>query len=106
LVRDDIVWRVEALTLEIVGDDLDRPVMLPTHDAAIEILARKLAALEIERVAVGVVRRPAKRDDPLGVPQIAVLGVAGDVAEHEVLALARPGRTLRPLRPGPQPLHR
>src|SRR5439155_16971144 len=80
--------------------------MLPAHDAPVEILAGELATLEVEGIAVGVVGRLAERRYPAVLPDVAVLRVAGDVAEHEVLPLARPGRPLGPLRPGPQPLQR
>src|SRR5205823_7586578 len=43
------------------------------------------------------------RRHPPVLPNIAVLNVAGDVAEDEVLSLARPGRAFRPVRTGPQP---
>src|SRR5438046_10278311 len=78
--------------------------MLPAHDTAVEILAGELASLEVEGIAVGVVRRLAECRYPAVLPDVAVLRVAGDVAEHEVLPLARPGGPLGPLRPGPQPL--
>src|SRR5271166_6965134 len=80
--------------------------MLPAHDPAVEVLAGELATLEIERIAVGVARRTAKCSDPAVLPDVAVLRVAGHIAEHQVLTLARPGWALRPLRPGPQPAHR
>ena len=47
-MRHDVVWRVEGLPLEIIGDDLQRAVMLPAHDATVEVLAGELATLEIE----------------------------------------------------------
>ena len=81
-----------------------RAVVLPAHDAAVEILAGQLAALEVEGIAVGVVGRFAERGHPAVVPEVAVLHVAADIAEYEVLALARPGRPLGPLRAGPQPV--
>jgi hypothetical protein len=40
--------RVEGLPLEIISDDLQRAVMLPAHDATVEVLAGELATLEIE----------------------------------------------------------
>src|SRR6516162_5224793 len=80
--------------------------MLPAHDAAVKVLAGELATLEIQRIAVGVVRRASERSDPAVLPDVAALRVAGHIAEHQVLALARPGWALRPLRPGPQPAHR
>src|SRR5271165_1168757 len=79
--------------------------MLPAHDPAVEVLAGELATLEIERIAVGVARRTAECSDPAVLPDVAVLRIAGHIAEHQVLTLARPGWTLRPLRTGPQPAH-
>src|ERR1700730_841113 len=67
-VRHDVVWRVEGLPLEIISDELQRPVMLPTHDATVEVLAGELATLEIDGIAVSVVRRAAECSDPAILP--------------------------------------
>src|SRR5579883_2777014 len=83
-----IIGRIERLALVIVGDHGQRAVMLPAHDAAKEILARELPALIIKAIAVGVVGWLAERRDPSVVPDVAILGIARDVAEHEVLTLA------------------
>jgi hypothetical protein len=105
-MRHDIVWRVERLAVVGIGDDGRRPVMLPADDAAVEMLARNLTALEIECIAVAVVGRPAKHGHPTVVPDVAVLHIARDVAEHDVAALARPGRALGPQRAGPHTIDR
>jgi hypothetical protein len=55
-----------------------------------------LAALEVERVAVAIVRRFAERRYPQVIPQHAILRVADHIAEDEVLAFIRPSRTFRP----------
>src|SRR5262245_34898094 len=55
-VGDDVVRRVQALAVVGVGDDGDRAVVLVADDAPREVLAGELAALEVEGVAVAVVR--------------------------------------------------
>ena len=82
-----------------IGDHRHRAVVFPADHATEEVLGGKLAPLEVERVAVAVVRRLAERRHPPIVPQQAILRVALHVAEHEVLALARPGRPFRPRKP-------
>jgi hypothetical protein len=105
-MRDDIVRRVERLALIGIGDHRHCTVVLPAHHAAVEVLARQLAALKIEGVAVAVIGRPTEHRDPPVVPDIAVLHIARDIAEDDVTALARPGRPFRPQRPRPQPIDR
>src|SRR6266849_5335943 len=105
-MRHDVVWRVERLAVIGIGDDGHRAVMLPAHDAPVEILAGKLPPLEIEGVAIGVVGRPTVWRDPAVLPDVAVLRVAGDVAEIEIAALARSRRALRLWRLGAQKLQR
>src|SRR6185436_588760 len=66
---DDVVGRVQALAVVPVGDEADRAVVLVADDPAREVLARELAALEVERVAVAVVRRAAENGHPAVVLQ-------------------------------------
>src|SRR5205823_14379293 len=63
-------------------------------------------ALEIESVAVAVVRRRAKDADLTVVVEPAQLTVVRDVAPHQIPALAAPRRPLCPERTGPQALDR
>jgi hypothetical protein len=80
--------------------------MLPAHDAAEEILAGELPPLMVEGIAVRVVGRLSERRHPPVLPDVAVLRIAGDIAEDEVLPLARPGRALGPIGARPQPAQR
>ena len=102
-MRDKIVWGVQALALKLVGDDRHGAVMFPPDDPAVEILGRKLPPLEVERIAVAVVGWVAKAADAASFPDIAVLDVGLDIAEHEILALVGPGRTLGPFKTGRDP---
>ena len=95
-MRRQIVRRVQRLAVERIRDHRHRAVVLPAHHAAIEVLGGQLPALEIERIAVAVVRRLAERRHPPVVPKQSILRVAYDVAENQILALARPGRSFRP----------
>src|SRR4029079_8333350 len=62
-VGDDVVRRVELLAAEIVGEHGRGAVVLVSNDPAGEVLARELAALEVERVAVGVIGGRAEHAD-------------------------------------------
>src|SRR5262245_65917757 len=70
------------------------------------MLARDLSSLEVEGVAVAVVRRQAEDADAAVVLQPPELPIVGDVAPDEVAPLCVPGRPLGPQRAGPQPLDR
>ena len=80
--------------------------MLPADHAAQEMLGGDLAALEIEGVAVGVEGLAAVFGDLAGLPDVAILDVLGDVAEHDILALLAPGGAFRPFEAGLHPLDR
>src|SRR5262249_34666011 len=101
-MRDDVVRRVEVLAVVLVRDDRHRAVVLVTDDAPGQVLARELAALEVERVAVAVVRRSTEHGDATVVLEPAELPVVRDVAPHEVPALRAPRGALRPEGAGPE----
>src|SRR5947199_6800133 len=105
-MRDDVVRGVERLAVVLVRDDRHRAVVLVAHDAPGEVLARELAALEVEGVAVAVVRRSAEDGDAAVVVEPAELPVVRDVTPHEVPALRAPRGALRPQRAGPEPQDR
>src|SRR5712671_3082681 len=105
-MRHDVIRRIERFALIGIGDDGHRAVMLPAHNAPEEILAGELPALMVEGIAVRVIGRPAERRHPPILPDIAVLNVAGYVAEDEILPLARPSRAFGPIGAGPRPADR
>src|SRR5215831_8760561 len=70
------------------------------------MLAGELPALKIERIAVAVVRRHAEYADLTVLLQPAQLAVVGDIAPHQIPALAVLGRAFAPQRTGPQALDR
>ena len=70
------------------------------------MLAAELPALEVEHVAVAVVRRQPKHADAAVVLDPAQLPVVGDVAPDQVAPLRAPRRALGPERAGPQALDR
>src|SRR3954471_3095837 len=80
--------------------------MLVARDAAPGVLARYLSALKIERIAVAVVRRVPEHGDAAIVLDPPALHAHGDVAPHQVLALAAPGRPFGPHPAGPQTVYR
>jgi hypothetical protein len=100
----DVVGRVELLALEGISQHGRRAIELVAHDTPRQVLARKLAALEVEGVAVAVVRRAAEDADAAVVLDPAQLAIVGDVAPHEIAALRVPRRSFRPQRAGPQAL--
>src|SRR5204863_9179864 len=102
-MRNDVVRRVERLAVVLVSDDRHRAVVLVANDAPGEVLARELTALEVEGVAVAVVRRSAEDGDAAVVVEPAELLLVRDVTPHEVPALRAPRRALRPQRARPDP---
>src|SRR5713101_1536529 len=101
-VRDDVVWRVEAFAIVGIRDDGDRAVVLVADDTPGQVLAGELATLEIEGIAVAIVRRTSEDGDAAVVLAPAQLTVVGDVAPHEIAPLAAPGWPFRPERPSPE----
>ena len=99
-----VVGRVEPLALERVGDAPHRAVELVADHAPPQMLAGDLPPLEVEGVAVAVVRRQAEDRHAAVVLDPAQLPVVRDVAPDQVAALSVPGRPLGPERPGPQAL--
>ena len=105
-MSDDVVGRVESLAVVGVGDHGHRAVELVADDASGEMLAGELPPLEVERIAIAVVRGHAEHAHVTVVFQPSHLPVVGNVAPDEITALRVPGRPLRPQRPGPQSLDR
>ena len=105
-MRNGIVRRVQALAVVRISDHRCRAVKLVTHNAASQMLARNLAALVVEGVAIAVVRRHAEYADATIVLQPPQLSIVGDVAPDQIMPLSIPGRALRPERAGPEPLDR
>src|ERR1051326_195444 len=60
----------------------------------------------VEGIAVCVLGGLAERGDPSVFPDVAVLNIAGHIAEDEVLPLARPSRAFRPIGAGPYAANR
>src|SRR5262249_38217958 len=85
-----VVWRVELLAVERIGQHGGRAVELIAHDTARQVFARKLPALEVEGVAVAIVRRAAEEAHPSVILEPAQLAVVGDVAPYKVATLAIP----------------
>ena len=94
----DVVRRIQPLALERIGNHRDRSVVLVAHDAAARVLARQLAPLMIERVAVAVARRLAEHGDAPVILDPSHLPVVRNVAPDQILPLAVPGRSFAPHR--------
>ena len=95
-MRDRVVGRVEPLAVPGVGEHRDRAVELVADDAPGEVLAGDLPALEVEGVAVAVVRRHAEDGD---------VAVVLDPAQSAGCSgcRSRPGTCRPSSRPGPRP---
>ena len=89
-----------------VGDHGRRAVVLVAHHAAREMLAGELPALEIERIAVAVVRGCAEHADAAVVLRPSHLPIVRNVAPHQIAPLRAPRRPFGPQQPGIQPLDR
>jgi len=99
----DIVWRIERLAVELIGDRGDRAVGLEPHHTPHAVLARNLPALVIERVPVAVVRG-AEGGDVAVLFRQPHLPVVRDVAPHQITSRTAPGAAFGPSRSRPQPL--
>ncbi len=92
---DHIVRRIELLALVIVHHRHDAAVRLCADDAPPAMFAGNQAALQIKRVAVGVIRGLAKNLDTAVAFVPAHHPVVGDIAPHHI-----PRRHIhRPFRP-------
>ena len=105
-MRHDVVWRVELLALIGVGDHGRRTVVLVACDAAREMLAGELPALEVERIAVAVVRGCAEHADAAVVLRPSHLPVIRNVAPYQIAPLRAPRRPFGPQHAGIEPLDR
>ena len=105
-MRDDVVRRAQALAVPGVRDERDRSVVLVADDAPCQVLARQLAAVEVERVAVAVVRRKSIQRHVAVVIDPTPLTIVRNVAEDEISADAVPRRTFEPQPSGPETLNR
>ena len=105
-MRHNIVRRIETLAVELRRNDRHGAVQLVAHDTARDVLAGKLAPLEIERIAVAVVRRCAEDGDAAVVLDPAQLTIVRNVAPHKIFAFGTPRRALGPQSTGPQALNR
>ena len=99
-----VVWRIQPLSVVLVGDDGKAPVKLGAGHATGTVLAGHESPLRIDRIAIGVVRRLAEDAEMVVVPQQAHYPVVGDVAEEQIIALAEEGWTLGPAEPRGNPL--
>ena len=96
---DNVIGRVELLVVVGIGEHRHGAVVLVAHHPASEMLAAHLAALEVKRVAVGIVGRRAEDTDPTVVLRPSHLPIVRDVAPHQITALSAPGRTFGPQHP-------
>src|SRR5205085_10593451 len=104
-VRGNVVRRIQPLAHVGFRDRGDRPVMFVSRDTAARVLARDLPSLEVECVAVAVVRWIPKYGDAAVIVNPSPLDAHRHVAPHEVLALTAPGRAFGPLAAGPEPVN-
>src|SRR5689334_12195620 len=93
------------LALVGVGNHGDGAIVLIAHETPPAMLARDLAALMIEGVAVAVVRRRTEHGDAAIVLDVAELAVIGDIAPDEIAALRAPGRAFVPHAAGEEPVN-
>ena len=85
-MHDGVVGRVERLALPVIGQHGDGAVVLVADHAAGAVFAGDLAALPVERVAVAVAGRVAKRADVPVFLEPAQLHIVRDVTPDQVAA--------------------
>src|SRR5580693_2950617 len=93
---DGIIRRVQRLAAEAVGQNGRLAVMFVADDAAVAMLARDLASLEVEGIAVGTAGGVTHHADMAVVLDPAKLDVVRDVGQDEVFPHAVPGWSLSP----------
>ena len=94
--HDHVVRAVEVRPLMVPGDELVQAVAMDARHTARQLLTDQQAAVEVERQAVALERRPG---DTLhaALRRPSPAGVAGDVAEQQRLVADVPHRTLAEL---------
>ncbi len=106
----DVVGRVEALALEVVGQHGDAAVVLGPGDAPAQALVGRAfagdqAALVVAGQAVGVVRGCAIDAQGLADLVPAHDAVVGNVTDQQVAAIAHPYRAFGPAQAGGDLFH-
>src|SRR5215207_10627607 len=95
-LHDDVVWAVEALALEAVGDDGDAPVMLRARDAPVAVLAGDEPALPVDDVAVGITCGITEHAGLPGGLVPSQHAVVRDIAPDEIAMRREVSRSLGP----------
>ena len=90
-------WNLSAITVTV-------PFVLIARDAAISVLAGKLAPFEIERIAVAEAGGRAEDRDAAVFFDPAHLAIIGDIAPDQIAAHTVPGHALGPERAGVEAL--
>jgi len=104
---DHIVRTVETLALETIGENARRPIVLPTNDPPVAMLATDHAALAIDRGAVGIRAGAAlKGADHTGRFIPAQAAIVGDIAPDQGFEGGCVNRALGPAAAGPELLDR
>src|SRR5262249_45174581 len=99
-MHNDVVRRIQRLAFELLRDDGNRAIRLIARDAPAAVLARKLTPFVVERIAVAVPGRIAKRRDTTVVFDPSQLNVIGNVTPDKKSSGAVPCRPFGPHRAG------
>ena len=91
-----VVWSVERLAFELVGQNGHGPVIFITHHSTVPMFATDLAAFTVKSVAVGIASRGAILTDVSIVFQPSVLAVVRNIRPHQELPNTVPGRPFGP----------
>jgi len=101
---DDVVGRIEPLTLPLFGDHGLRAIGLIAHHAAAAMFAGKLPALVVKGIAVGIAGGVAVDAHVAVFFQPAELPGIRNVAPNQTARVAVPGRAFHPQTTGVEPL--
>ena len=102
-VDADVVRAVQLLALELLGDDLARPVRALAHERARHVLADEQVEIGVVGHPVALVREVPDLDDR-AVGRVLAPDVAGHVREEQVVLRRVPDRPLREREAGRDPL--
>jgi hypothetical protein len=100
----DVIWRIEPLACNSIGQNGDPAVEFGSRDTARQMLAGDEPSLIVDSVAIRVVAGRAEYRCVSAGIVVAHHPVVGDVRENQIAPGGKPGRPLQPAATRPKPL--
>ena len=105
-LTNDVIGRIQRLTLKLIGHDSDAAVVLGTCDAAPAMLTGQQTPFCITRHAIGEIRWRTEYTPSARGFVVAHDAVIGNVADQQITPIAKPDRPFCPAHAAAQHLHR